>query len=114
MIVEDDRINRAFLKTLLNRWGFTTVEAHNGQEAIKILENDQFDLILMDISMPVMDGLSATRYIRTTMNDNSTRIIATTAYANQENIDACYNAGMNGFISKPIPIDELNRVLFEI
>jgi signal transduction histidine kinase/DNA-binding response OmpR family regulator len=111
LLVEDNEFNRLVaedtLKGLLSNIQITIAE--NGEVAIQKLKERQFDLILMDIQMPVMNGVDATRYIRTKMPDDKkdTKIIAMTANVLQEDVKRYLNAGMNAYISKPFQTEEL-------
>ena len=110
-IVDDVAMNCIILKALLEELGVTSItEVYDGEEIVELIQKGhQFDLILMDIRMPKMDGLEASRLIRNLAYDKS--IIAVTANAFEEDKQACLEAGMNGFISKPIEIDKLKTVL---
>jgi CheY-like chemotaxis protein len=111
LLVEDNEFNRLVaedtLKSLLGHLKITIAE--NGEEAIKKIKEQDFDLILMDIQMPVMNGVDATRYIRTKMQEDKkdVRIIAMTANVLQEDVKRYLDAGMNAYISKPFQTDEL-------
>ncbi len=111
LVVEDIPLNRQILLELLESTGVEFAEAENGREAVDkyIAAPERFDLILMDMLMPVMDGLEATRQIRRLDHLRSTPvpIIALTANAFQEDVDACREAGMMAHISKPIKYHEL-------
>jgi CheY-like chemotaxis protein len=104
LLVEDNEMNRFIAIQSLDYLGFETFEAENGQKAIEILGNNSFDLILMDIQMPVMDGVEATVFIREKLKIN-TPIIALTANAFKQDIDLYLSKGMNDFVTKPY--DEL-------
>lgn len=111
LLVEDNEFNRMVaedtLKSMINPIHLTV--AVNGEEAIEKVKEQDFDLILMDIQMPVMNGVDATRYIRSKMpdNKNNIRIIAMTANVLEEDVRNYLNAGMNAYISKPFQTDEL-------
>ncbi len=100
LLVEDNDMNRFIAKQSLDYLGIETTEAENGQIAIEIATNQKFDLILMDIQMPVMDGVEATIYMRNTLKIE-TPIIALTANAFKHDIDLYLKNGMNDFITKP-------------
>jgi PAS domain S-box-containing protein len=100
LLVEDNKINRLIAGKALEMLGTTYVEAINGIEAIEILKNESFDLILMDIQMPEMDGVEATKWIRNQMNI-STPIVALTANVFRQDIDSYLEIGMNDYIIKP-------------
>jgi CheY-like chemotaxis protein/HPt (histidine-containing phosphotransfer) domain-containing protein len=104
LVAEDNEVNRKLVMTLVKRWGFEPVVAHNGQEALTVAAENQVDLILMDVQMPVMDGLEATRAIRS-WEAKGTRhlpIIALTAHAYASDRAVCLDAGMDEFLTKPV------------
>jgi len=104
LLVEDEYINRALAISVLGREGWTVTSAENGLQALDILQQEQFDLIMMDIQMPELNGYETTRAIR--HNERKTGkhipIIAMTAYAGKKDQNECFAAGMDGYISKPI------------
>ncbi|MDB3904886.1 ATP-binding protein [Crocinitomicaceae bacterium] len=108
LIAEDNEVNSFYLKTLLEQEGSIVSMAVNGKEVVDLCKKETFDLILMDIQMPVMDGITATKIIRDELKLN-TPIIAQTANTVQKDIDACFEAGVLDFISKPFTSSELNR-----
>ena len=111
LLVEDHAINQKLAVTLLERWGHHVEVASNGQIALNMVANRQFDVILMDMMMPVMDGLEATRHIRAAETGRRTPIIAMTANAMATDRDRCLAAGMDDYISKPIKASELQQML---
>lgn len=117
LIVEDVRVNRVVAKRLVERLGVRVETADDGRSAIKILQNEAFDAVFMDVQMPGMDGLEATRVIREcgfTGRDSQPSpipIIAMTAHVMEEDREACLNAGMDDFISKPLDSASLAAVL---
>lgn len=103
LLVEDNEINRLVAREMLSKAGHTVTEAHNGQQAVDITTDTRFDLILMDISMPVMDGRAATRAIRGGSGPSSdTPIVALTANAVAEEQAAFLSDGMNDVMTKPL------------
>jgi len=112
LIVEDNAINRRVAEGLLHRLGAEVSLATNGREALDVLDGNSFDLVLMDMQMPVMDGLAATTEIR--RRGISTPIYALTANAFTSDRDVCLAAGMTGFITKPVTRDKLAQVLQEV
>jgi PAS domain S-box-containing protein len=102
LIVDDVPQNRAMLMDMLEALGFSVAEARNGQECLALLDSFQPDLIIMDVMMPVMDGHEATRRIRQTPRWSQIPIINMTASASQEDESACYAAGANAFLAKPV------------
>ncbi|RFC55047.1 PAS domain S-box protein [Brumimicrobium aurantiacum] len=100
LLVEDNEMNRFIAMQSLDYLGFETTEAENGQIAIDKIKNENFDLVLMDIQMPIMDGVEATTYIREELKID-TPIIALTANAFKHDIELYLSKGMNDFITKP-------------
>lgn len=112
LLVEDNEINRTVAREMLRAAGHQVTEAHNGKIAVELSQEQKFDLILMDISMPVMDGRVATRNIRTLAGPSqSTPIIALTANAMAEEQEAFLEDGMNDILIKPLSRDGLLQVL---
>ena len=118
LLVEDNEFNRLVAEDTLRSLiqNIEIVVAVNGELAIQKLKEKDFDLILMDIQMPVMNGLDATRYIRNKMQDSKkdTKIIAMTANVLQEDVVRYLEAGMNAFISKPFKVNELLAKMFMV
>ena len=112
LLAEDNPVNQRVAVKLLEKQGHEVVVAVNGQEALDRFERHSYDIILMDVSMPVMTGLEATHALRAEGHDIP--IYALTAHARDEERQECLKAGMNGFLSKPIQLDELNGVLQEV
>jgi|GEM_PF-926316 len=114
LVVEDEPVNRLALLKSLTRRGHKPVAAENGQEALRSLSEQPFDLVLMDIQMPVMDGLAATRHIRNGEApgiDRTLPIIALTAYALESDRDRFLDAGMDDYVPKPFEITVLMAVI---
>ncbi len=111
LLVEDNLFNQQVAREMLEQAGAVVTLANNGQEALACLLKDRFDCVLMDVQMPVMDGLEATRQIRANPAWSSTRVIGLTANAGKEDQAHCLEAGMNDFVSKPIEPDQLLAVL---
>jgi CheY-like chemotaxis protein len=112
LLVEDNPVNQKLAGALLGRLGHTFDLAENGREAVESAEKKAYALILMDMQMPEMDGLEATRRIRAGDGPNTNSwIIALTANAMQSDQDACRDAGMNDFLSKPFNREALTTVL---
>ncbi len=109
LLAEDNEVNAIVAAARLEKWGCQCVTVENGVEALRILESLQFDLILMDVSMPFMDGLQTSREIRSREKLTGTRvpIIALTAHALQGDKERCLQAGMDDFVSKPIQFSQL-------
>jgi len=106
LVVEDNEFNQFIVKSILEKWGSNVEIADNGQTAVGQLWLSDYDLILMDMQMPVMDGLTATRIIRNELN-KSTPIIALTANVTKGAIQRAFEAGMNEYISKPFDEEDL-------
>jgi len=113
LVAEDNLINQKVVKNTLSKQGAVVVIANNGQEAIQQLKKGGFDIILMDIQMPEIDGYKATRYIRQVMRSDIP-IIAMTADALKGEEDKCNAAGMNAYISKPFEPSALFFAIAEL
>lgn len=112
LVVEDNEVNRHIARELLQRDGHRVTEAHDGAQAVARSVVERFDLILMDISMPVMDGRQATQAIRLGGGENAeTPIIAFTANVMPEEVAGFLAGGMDGSLSKPISVDALRRII---
>jgi CheY-like chemotaxis protein/anti-sigma regulatory factor (Ser/Thr protein kinase) len=115
MVVDDNAVNRKLLSMTLQRLGIRAALATNGAEALESLSRSAYDVILMDVQMPVMDGLEATRRIRRSYPAGAQpRIVAMTAGAFPEDRAHCLEAGMDDYLSKPVNIDELVETLRRI
>jgi CheY-like chemotaxis protein len=110
LVVEDYEDSRFFMKFLLESYGYEVIEAGNGSEAVEIMRDHFADLILMDISMPVMDGLTATKAIRRFNQASEIPIIAVTAYGRRF-YNQAIEAGCNDLIEKPFDFDSLETVI---
>jgi len=112
LLVEDNPINQRVATLILQKLGCIVTVVSNGLECLAILEQQQFALILMDCQMPVMDGFTATRAIRSLQSDTAHMpIVALTSNAFQEDRDACLDAGMNDFVTKPVTALALNEII---
>ncbi len=111
LLVEDNRVNQQVAREILQQMGADVSIANNGSEALKQLQHEQFALVLMDIQMPKMDGLTATRAIRSNPNLIGLPIIAMTAHATQSDRNIALASGMDDFISKPIDGHTLYKTL---
>ena len=119
LVVEDNELNMEIIHTLLEDYGIIVSEAYNGKEAVECVKNNPpyyYDLILMDIMMPVMDGLEATREIRNIPRDDCSHIpiIAMSANAFDEDVKRSLASGMNAHLSKPVNIKALEKTLSKI
>jgi len=101
LVVEDIALNQLLMKTLLDEFGFGCVVAANGKIAIEKLQSDSFDIVLMDLQMPEMNGFEATEYIRNTLR-STIPIIALTADVTTADLAKCKSVGMNDYIAKPV------------
>ncbi|MCH2182584.1 MAG: ATP-binding protein [Mariniblastus sp.] len=111
LIVEDNRMNRVLTERLLNQAGFDPDLAENGAEALERVNATPYDLIFMDLQMPVMDGYQAMREIRKNLSIQQPKIIVISANVQPQDVSDSFSAGANGFLSKPIDRKALNRVL---
>ena len=111
LLVEDNEINQQVAAELLQSAGMVADIASNGLEGLQMLRNKRYDAVLMDMQMPVMDGLQATQAIREVDTLKSLPVIAMTASVMQGDRDRCIQAGMNDYISKPINVDQLFATL---
>lgn len=111
LLVEDNELNQEVALDLLSTSGFVITLANNGQEALHKIAEQHFDLVLMDIQMPVMDGYEATRLLRQQPAYQDLLVIAMTANAMKGDIERCHAAGMNDHIAKPINVREMFATL---
>jgi CheY-like chemotaxis protein len=109
LLVEDNAVNQLLACRLIERRGHHVTVVGDGRQALAALEDACFDVVLMDVQMPVMDGLEATREIRARERGGSRHvpIVAMTAHAMKGDREICQDAGMDGYVSKPIRADEL-------
>jgi signal transduction histidine kinase/CheY-like chemotaxis protein/streptogramin lyase len=113
LLAEDNPVNQKLASRLLEKHGYRVVTASNGREALERLENDHFDLVLMDVQMPEIDGFAATAAIRKKEKTTNAHIpiIAMTAHAMQGDKERCLAEGMDGYVAKPIDFKELLAVV---
>lgn len=111
LIAEDDDEQRTALKLILKLSKFAVIEARDGHEAIESVRRERPDLVLMDLSLPGIDGLEATRELRRDAEFQRLPIIFVTGYDQQETIDKIKDSGGTDFISKPIEFDELKKMI---
>jgi two-component system, sensor histidine kinase and response regulator len=107
LLVEDNEINWEMAEEILREAGLTVTIANNGREAVDKVEGNKYDVVLMDIQMPIMDGYAATREIRKYLGFAELPIIAMTANASRNDQEKCLQAGMNDYVSKPIDTTQL-------
>lgn len=111
LIVDDEEFNRLLLKSILKKYAVEITEATNGEEAVACIQKKQIDLVIMDIRMPVMNGIDATIAIR--KFNTSIPIVASTAVASEEKISRCIKAGVNSVVFKPFKESDLIACLIE-
>jgi len=113
LIVDDVLENRTLLSKVISKLGYNYDLAENGKEAVEKLEKNNFDLIFMDVKMPVMSGIEATKYIRANFPfpKNRVKIVAITAYKYKEFFDDFHDVGFNDIISKPYTIDKVSNII---
>jgi signal transduction histidine kinase/ActR/RegA family two-component response regulator len=117
LVVEDDRINQLALTRMLGKLGHVPTVADNGRAALDILQRESFDCVLMDIQMPVMDGLEATRRIRARVHPDipaDLPVVALTGHAMAGDRERFLAEGMTAYLSKPVDMDALARVIAEV
>ena len=111
LIVEDEPRNLKLLRDLLQRFGYETMEATDGEQGVELARAKIPNLILMDIMMPKMDGLEATRIIKADTNTKHIPIIALTSYAMKGDRERTIEAGCDGYIAKPVDIQEVLKAI---
>lgn len=112
LVIEDNEVNQKVVSAMLNKLGCVPVIASDGEEGVAMASEKTFDVILMDMEMPVMDGLEATRILRA--KGIETPIIALTAHAVAGNRELCLEAGMSDYMSKPIELDKLREKIARV
>ncbi len=106
LIVDDDTQNRKLFRDLLQIKGYHTLEAVNGQQGVELAKSKEPDLILMDVQMPVMSGLEATKILKADDDTKNIPILSVTAYAMKGDEEKIREAGFDGYITKPVDIKE--------
>jgi CheY-like chemotaxis protein len=116
LVTEDNLVNQRLIGRLLQKWGHDVTIVSSGDRAVAATASDRFDLVLMDVQMPGMDGFDATRAIRARERNTGDRltIIAITAHAMKGDRERCLDAGMDGYVSKPVEAAELRRTIAAI
>jgi len=105
LIVEDEHKNLKLVRDLLNLSGHTTLEATDGKQGVAVAKRDKPDLILMDIQLPVMDGIESNKILKTDVNTKKIPVIALTSYAMKDDKKKILEAGFNGYMTKPLDVD---------
>ena len=113
LIVEDDPKNLTLFRDLLQVSGYSTIEATDGKQGVEFAKSKKPDLILMDIMMPEMDGLEATRILKADAVTKNIPILALTSYAMNGDKEKVLEAGCDGYLTKPVDIDELLKQVAE-
>jgi CheY-like chemotaxis protein len=113
LLAEDNMVNRRLVTRMLEKRGHTVAAVEDGREAVAAFDTAKFDLALMDLQMPIMDGLEATAAIREREKTTGARlpIIALTAHSLDAHRSECLSAGMDGYLTKPFNIDQLLRTI---
>lgn len=111
LIAEDNLMNQHLMSKYMSKLGWEFVMVENGLQATEACRSDDFNAILMDIDMPVLDGIEATRYIR--VFNKEIPIVAITAYADDQMRTECAEAGMNAFLAKPCSREDIKAVISE-
>lgn len=114
LVVEDSVVNQKLAVAMLSKLGHESVIANHGKEALMAIEDHDFDLVLMDIQMPEMDGFEAVRRLRQAEVDDHLPVVALTANAMRGDRDACIEAGMDAYLSKPIRLQLLADVIHDV
>ena len=114
LLVEDNSVNQMVAQLLFKRLGYQIDTVENGFEAIQATQDKRYDLILMDLQMPKMDGLTATKLIRSRPLNSKAQIVAMTADAMPEDRQACFDAGMDDYITKPVVLSEIIQLVSNI
>lgn len=111
LIGEDNEKNMKLFRSLLNSQGYKTIEARDGEEGVRLAKDQKPDLILMDIQMPVMDGVTATKILKENPETKDIPVIALTSYAMKGDRERFLSEGFVEYISKPIKVDEFLEVI---
>jgi CheY-like chemotaxis protein len=114
LLAEDEATNHTFIRAILQKFGYQVDLAQNGREALTLLEQHEYAMVLMDCMMPVLDGYEATAVIRdpaSSVRNHAIPVIALTANAMREDRDRCLTAGMDDYLAKPLEVSELLAVL---
>lgn len=107
LVIEDDRKSLKLVRDLLGTYGYSTIEATDGEEGIKLAQKRHPALIIMDVQLPVIDGLECTRMLKANAVTRNIPIIVVTSYAMDGDEERAYQAGCDGYLTKPVDIHEL-------
>lgn len=113
LLAEDNRMNQQLIVEFLNQVGVSVTMADNGRQAVELMTKQQFDAVLMDLQMPILDGIEATRQIRKLNSQHDIPIIALTASAMRGDREISLNAGMNSYVTKPVDRFALYQALLQ-
>ncbi|WP_052476469.1 response regulator [Cohnella kolymensis] len=113
LLAEDNSINQLVLTKMLEKMGHRVASVTNGKEAVEAALKEQYDLIFMDLHMPIVNGLDAAKAIKQDLKEKSPCIVAVTANALKGDREKCLAAGMNAYVSKPVKRDVILRLLNE-
>ncbi len=111
LVVEDETKNLKLFCDLLQRFGYVTIEATDGEQGVELARVEKPDLILMDIQMPKMDGYEATRILKADITTKDIPIVAVTSYAMKGDKERMFEIGCNAYITKPVDIEELLNIV---
>ncbi|MDX1764736.1 MAG: response regulator [bacterium] len=111
LLVDDNKTTVMYIALLLKRMGFDVIPAENGMEALRMLQLSECDLVLLDMAMPVLDGLETLKRIRTEYGMQRLPVVVVTVDTNQQSVDACIKLGCSGVLAKPVQLDELHDIL---
>ena len=111
LVVEDSPDNLAVISLALQQQGYRVVTANNGEDAVTVATNTLPNLILMDINLPTLDGLAATRRIRESEGLSEVPVVAITAFSTEGFQRAAYDAGISGYLTKPIDLDRMHQLI---
>jgi CheY-like chemotaxis protein len=111
LVAEDNRVNQRVICRVLQKHGHSVTVAENGEDAVQRFREQPFDLVLMDLQMPVMGGLEAARRMRGFARSRSTPIFAVTARAEESDKQNCLEAGMNEYLTKPLEVKKLLQAI---
>ena len=114
LVVEDSIVNQKLAVAMLKKLGHEVAIANNGKEALEAIKQSVFDLVLMDIQMPELDGYETVRQLRKDETDERLPVIALTANAMRTDREACLQAGMDAYVSKPIRLKKLAEIIQEV